>query len=357
MSRKHCVVGIGEVLMDVFENGQATLGGAPFNVIFHVHQLLAALSMGEAEFVSAVGRDAWGSSIRNAIAQAGMSTDVADEVDKPTGSALVFESEGGAGFEIQAGCCMGCDRTGCSAAWSWRDAVTRSSLAALRNARKFRASSIQRFVSLVNGHRLYDVNLRRNTTNGVAGYSDEIIAASLKLATMVKMNDGELEEVAVMLGISPGSRDPEERIRLFMERLRAGYSLTAVAITRGSKGALLFSNGQQLQLPDSTLDQSLVRPVGAGDSFAAGLLFGIIQGGLPNTASHSRISSPAMSSATSLPLRYFQQSCWARFATLSNVPSPSQLLPNPDTKGTHATQLPTDEGHPHRRSRRTALRL
>jgi len=28
------VAGIGEVLIDVFENGQTTLGGAPFNVTF-----------------------------------------------------------------------------------------------------------------------------------------------------------------------------------------------------------------------------------------------------------------------------------------------------------------------------------
>lgn len=280
MSRKHCVVGIGEVLMDVFENGQATLGGAPFNVIFHVHQLLAALSIGDGVVVSAVGPDAWGSSIRNAIAQAGMSTSWLTQVDKPTGSALVFESEGAAGFEIQQDVAWDAIDLD-SAAWKLAgqcDAVVFGSLAQRSEVSRH---SIQRFVSLVNGHRLYDVNLRRNTTNGVAGYSDEIIAASLKLATIVKMNDGELEEVAVMLGISPGSRDPEERIRLFMERLRAGYSLTAVAITRGSKGALLFSNGQQLQLPDSTLDQSLARPVGAGDSFAAGLLFGIIHGWAP----------------------------------------------------------------------------
>jgi hypothetical protein len=54
MSSKQCVVGIGEILMDVFENGEATLGGAPFNVAFHVHQLLNALSLGEAVVLSAV---------------------------------------------------------------------------------------------------------------------------------------------------------------------------------------------------------------------------------------------------------------------------------------------------------------
>jgi len=280
MSRNHFAVGIGEVLMDVFENGQVTLGGAPFNVIFHVHQLLTALSMGEAAIISAVGPDAWGDSIRNAVAQVGMSTAWLIQVDKPTGSALVFESGGGAGFEIKQ-----------DVAWdaidlksdAWKlaahcDAVVFGSLAQRSEVSR---KNIQQFVSMVKGHRLYDVNLRRNTTNGVAGYSAEIIASSLKLATVVKMNDSELEEVAELLGISQESQNPEERVRLFMERLRVAYSLTAVAITRGSKGALLFSNGQQVQLPDSALEQSLVHPVGAGDAFAAGLLFGIIQGWAP----------------------------------------------------------------------------
>ena len=94
MSRKHCVVGIGEVLMDVFESGQVTLGGAPFNVIFHVHQLLAALSMGEAAIVSAVGPDAWGSSIRNAVAQAGMSNAWLEKQGVPSVKALWCKAQG-----------------------------------------------------------------------------------------------------------------------------------------------------------------------------------------------------------------------------------------------------------------------
>ena len=88
MSSKQCVVGIGEILMDVFENGEATLGGAPFNVAFHVHQLLNALSLGEAVVLSAVGRDAWGRTIRAQVAAAGMSTGYLANVERqPTGTA------------------------------------------------------------------------------------------------------------------------------------------------------------------------------------------------------------------------------------------------------------------------------
>jgi len=280
MKRPIRVAGIGEVLMDVFESGAATLGGAPFNVAYHLHQLLTALQMGEAEFVSAVGPDPWGRSIRSATAAAGMSTNYLAEVDRPTGSALVFEHQGGAGFEIQQNVAWDFIRLngGASKLAQSCDAVVFGSLAQRSEVSR---ESIRHFVLQVNGHRLYDVNLRRNTTNGVAGYSAEIVASSLKLATLVKMNDVELDEVSSLLGFSSEAQDPEERIRILMERLRQEYSLTAVAITRGAKGALLASEGKLLSLPDSALDQALVHPVGAGDSFGAGLLFGILQGWAP----------------------------------------------------------------------------
>ena len=108
MSSEICIAGIGEVLVDVFESGEVTVGGAPFNVTFHLHQLLAALSLGEGAFVSAVGPDSWGFSIRRAAERAGMSTRYLAEVDRPTGSALVFERDGGAGFEIRADVAWDC---------------------------------------------------------------------------------------------------------------------------------------------------------------------------------------------------------------------------------------------------------
>jgi fructokinase len=277
MPSNQCVVGIGEVLMDVFEDGEVTVGGAPFNVTFHLHQLTQALSMGDAFFLSAVGPDAWGRQIRSAMTTAGMSTDYLAEVNRPTGSALVFEHQGGAGFEIRPDVAWDCIELNDRALELARhcDATVFGSLAQRSDVSR---SSIHGFVSQVKGHRLYDVNLRRNAKSGVAGYDTEIITESLKLATLVKMNDAELEEVGTLLGFSPGSDDPDERTLLLLEWLCQEFALDAVAVTRGSKGALLAGDGKHLKLPDSTFDQALVHPVGAGDSFAAGLLFGIIQG-------------------------------------------------------------------------------
>jgi fructokinase len=280
MSSKRCVAGIGEVLMDLFEDGETTVGGAPFNVIFHLNQLIQALSTGEAFFLSAVGWDDWGHQIRSSVAAAGISPRYLAEVDHPTGTALVFEHEGGAGFEIQTDVAWDCIQLEPSALeLAGRcEAVVFGSLG---QRSELSRASIQRFVAQVNGHRLYDVNLRRSTRSGVPGYNAEIIAESLKLATLVKMNEAELEEVMELLGASVSSDDAQERTLLGTEWLCKEFSLDSAAITRGSKGAYLFTQGRHLALPDSTFDQALVHPVGAGDAFAAGLLFGVMQGWIP----------------------------------------------------------------------------
>jgi fructokinase len=276
MPTNSCVVGIGEVLMDVFESGEATVGGAPFNVTYHLHQLLQGLSMGEALFLSAVGADDWGRKIRSTMAAAAMSTQYLAEVKRATGSALVFEHEGGAGFEIHADVAWDHIQLN-NSALDLASHCSATVFGSLAQRSAVSRASIRQFVSRVRGHRLYDVNLRQNTRSGVAGYTAEIIAESLILATIVKMNEVELEEVAMLLGFVPESVDPFDRTRSQMEWLSREFELEAVAVTRGAKGALLVSEGKHLKLPDSTFDQARVHPVGAGDSFAAGLLFGIMQ--------------------------------------------------------------------------------
>ena len=58
----------GEVLMDQFPDGQQILGGAPFNVAWHLQ------AFGQHPcFISRVGNDAMGESIRQAMGDWGMS--------------------------------------------------------------------------------------------------------------------------------------------------------------------------------------------------------------------------------------------------------------------------------------------
>jgi fructokinase len=281
-SRKHSkivVSAIGEILVDRFESGQTTLGGAPFNVAFHLHQLLAAFGRGSAMMVSAVGEDDWGRYILSGLKRARMERAfLSIDEEHPTGSAIVFmEAAGQAGFEIAP-----------DVAWDYLSSSPALEVLAKRSQAVIFGSlgqrslmsreAIRTFVAKVTEERLYDVNLRRNSTDGIRGYSHEIVSESLELATVIKLNDHELEELAIMLPLHSAEFRAEERRWDLMQQLRDRFNLKAVALTRGPKGALLLGEGQRLQLEDSKLKQETVHPVGAGDSFAAGLLFGVVHG-------------------------------------------------------------------------------
>lgn len=271
-------IGIGEVLLDLFEDGEATIGGAPLNVTFHLNQLMRTLGVGEARFVSRIGQDEPGDRIIQHLKSNGMDVDfVSRDATLPTGTAFVFTDAGQAGFEIAQ-----------NVAWDAIEetaemidfargaaAVVFGSLAQRSHPSR---ETVRSLVAAVKGERLYDVNLRRNTRSGIAGYTEEIVRSSLKLATIVKLNDSEIEEVADMLRYPSELGEGEERQWRLMSMLAEEFGLSIVALTRGAKGALVLGDNKRYRLGDSSLPQEDVHPVGAGDAFAAGLLFGRIQG-------------------------------------------------------------------------------
>ena len=271
------ITGIGEILMDVFESGAATVGGAPFNVAFQAHQLLTMNGRGRGDMVSSVGEDKWGRHILAAVKDASISTEyIAVNAKHPTGIASVFVGGGEAGFEILP-----------DAAWDFLsgDAAT-DALALKSNAVAFGSLAqrlptsgkmIREFVAKVDGHRLFDVNLRQNTTDRKKNYSAEVLEESCRVASIVKTNEVELQEIGEMLGFAVGAPG-DDRLWELMERLRQRYGLYAVAVTRGGMGALLLTESERVRLEDSKLKKEEIHPVGAGDAFSAGLLYGLTQG-------------------------------------------------------------------------------
>ena len=91
------IVGIGEVLWDVFPTGKK-LGGAPANFAYHVSQFgLCGLA------VSAVGRDALGEETVNSLSEHGLNFHI-DRVEEPTGTVQVtLDDKGVPQYEIKTG--------------------------------------------------------------------------------------------------------------------------------------------------------------------------------------------------------------------------------------------------------------
>jgi fructokinase len=81
----HPIVGIGELLWDVYPDGRKVAGGAPFNFAFHCHQLGHP-----AVIVSRVGNDDLGRELRERVRELGLSDEyIQTDHEHPTGTVQV----------------------------------------------------------------------------------------------------------------------------------------------------------------------------------------------------------------------------------------------------------------------------
>jgi fructokinase len=245
----------GEVLFDCFPDGSRVLGGAPFNVAWN----LRAFGM-QPVFISRVGRDELGDSIRSAMQQWGMTTSGLQlDAHHPTGIVDVTLKGSEPKFDIVAE--RAYDFIDASILPSCEDAplLYHGSLAS-RNP-----VSREALNTLKQHHRIpafVDVNLR------TPWWDVDTVLALLQDANWVKLNE---DELAALVHDWP---DVESRARQLQQR----YELHTVFVTQGSAGAMaLESNGEITSVtPASNL--AVVDSVGAGDAFASVLLLGLLLG-------------------------------------------------------------------------------
>ena len=261
MSARLTIVGIGEVLWDVYPDA-AHFGGAPANFACHAASLGA-----ESWMVSAVGTDELGDRALNSLRERSVECGhVARDPRHATGRVLVtLNAAGQASYEIAA-----------DTPWDhlvWSDEL--AALAARCDAVCFGTlgqrscvsrETIRRFVEVTprSAVRVFDVNLRQ------CFYDKETIDASLQIATALKLNDEELPIVAELCGIR--ATTPREMLIELMSR----YDLRFAALTRGPLGSLLVSTNEENECPAPPADA--VDTVGAGDAFTATLVCGFLRG-------------------------------------------------------------------------------
>ncbi len=253
------IIGIGEVLWDLLPSGPQ-LGGAPGNFAYHAHALGATASV-----VSRVGNDNFGREILRRFEDLGIA-DGTIQVDDtaPTGAVSVSLSEkGNPNYVIHE-----------NVAWD-RLAVTTSALRAVREADgicfgslaqrgEISRAAIQRLVAAAPAEtlRVFDINLRQKY------FSPEVVEQSLRLANVLKLNEGELPVLAEYFRLKGSTRHQ-------IEMLAKKFSLRLVALTRGPAGSLLFQGGNWSDCPSVPIQ--IVDTVGAGDAFTAALVMGLLQ--------------------------------------------------------------------------------
>lgn len=257
------IVSLGEVLWDLFPDGEQ-FGGAPANVACHAAILGADVAM-----VSAVGNDRYGQEAIEFLRNFGIDTSQVQTVDDATTGkvSITLDANGKPTFEIHK-----------NSAWdqiTWNrdleslvtnaDAVyfgTLGQRSEVSHATIRRAVETARSASIP---RVLDINLR------APFFSQALIREAVELASHLKLSDEELPEVCAAFGLE---RDglPE----MLLGQIRDTAGLEMIVMTCGAKGAVLAT-------PDSILKQSGMNAdvrdtVGAGDSFVAAFMVGLLHG-------------------------------------------------------------------------------
>jgi fructokinase len=270
------ILGFGEALFDVVD-GDAILGGAPCNFSVHAQQLLSAGSGsndgGQAIPVSCVGDDPLGRRLRSEVAARGVNVDFLQvDANLPTGTVEVeLSAEGHPTYDICQGVAWdaialtpelaelaGRADAICFGTLVQRTAGSRGTLQALLSAAKPQAL------------RVCDLNLR------APHYTPEVIAESLRAATVLKLNDDELGMAAQQFEL-PG---PAEGMPTAIEALAARFpQLTTIAVTEGAAGARLWHGGRHYAAEPPRCERVAgADTIGAGDSWCATLVIGLLRG-------------------------------------------------------------------------------
>jgi fructokinase len=256
------IVGFGELLWDLLPAGPQ-LGGAPGNFAYHAHVLGAATSI-----VSAVGDDALGRRALDQLRGAGLSTQfITQSRARPTGTVPVtLDAAGQANYTIVENVAwdMIPESPDLLALAARADAVCYGSL--VQRSPVSRAT-LRRFLAATRPEclRVFDINLRP------PHFTREVVLESLATATLFKLNDEELAPLAAMLGCA------SDEASVFSHLFARYPVLQIIALTRGAQGATLVAPGERHDLPGQPPAQ-LADTIGAGDSFTAALVIGLLGG-------------------------------------------------------------------------------
>lgn len=253
------IIGFGEVLWDVFPE-ERQLGGAPANFVYHAHAMGA-----KGYLVSRIGDDALGREIVDRLKELGVDAEnVSVDSEHPTGTVKVnVDAAGKPSYDITE-----------DVAWDYipytadltnlakeADAVCFGTLCSRHEVSR---TTLLQFLDATAGTtlRVFDINLRQHY------YDSGLIASLLERTDVFKLSDDELPVVANIFDM-PDEADAAARA------LAQDFQLQVVALTRGSNGSTLYCRGGKSERP--VVPGKVVDTVGAGDSFTAGLTFGLLR--------------------------------------------------------------------------------
>lgn len=255
----------GEVLYDCFPDGRDVLGGAPFNVAWHLQGFGLNPLM-----ITRVGNDALGKKVQETMQEWGM--DIAglqQDAEHPTGQVTVSLVNGQPGYDIVTD--QAYDHIQVDAASDVLSKnVTKNNPGliyhgslALRS--KVSRNALETILEFSAAPIFLDLNLRD------PWWEKSLVDKIIKRATWVKLNDEELCEV-VGHSMTNGNA-----LKAYATELFKQCRLERLIVTRGERGAFVVSQEGIVEGAPAPVE-NLIDTVGAGDAFSAVTIAGILQG-------------------------------------------------------------------------------
>lgn len=255
MSKRQAVTIFGEVLFDCFPDGEQTLGGAPFNVAWHLQAL------GDAPvFISRIGKDELGEQISQAMREWGMTTSaLQQDSDHPTGRVIVSFEGNEPSYDIAQ-----------DSAWDFIEIPSSDSIpqqgifyhGSLATRSDTSNETLQKLTENLNLDVFVDVNLRS------PWWHKDDVYHWMEQARWVKLNQDEVAEL--------GFRSAD--LHQDMTRILTHFHLDQLIVTCGEKGAIVLDTNNEFHLVRPTSSTIVVDTVGAGDAFTAMYIHGLLHG-------------------------------------------------------------------------------
>ena len=255
---RHKIVGLGEILWDVFPE-RKVLGGAPANFAYHISQFGF-----NGCTVSAIGNDPLGTEILDSLAQRQLNH-LIEKTDFPTGTVKVsIDNWGVPCYEI-------CE----DAAWDnipFTPAIAEIAketqvvcFGSLAQRHEVSRATIHAFLDAMpkDSLKIFDINLRLHY------YTKEVIERSLERADILKINDEEVVKIAQLFGWNLSEKE-------VCKRLLSMYNIDILILTKGTEGSWVLTPKEESFL--ATPKISIADTVGAGDSFTAAFIASHLHG-------------------------------------------------------------------------------
>lgn len=251
----------GEVLFDEFDDATAVLGGAPFNVAWHLQGFdLQPL------LISRVGKDARGDQALETMRGWGMDArGVQINAEHATGQVKIQLDNGQPSFNILAN--QAYDHIDRDAALAALEGISGALIyhGSLIARSQVAQATLRAVIDHMRVPVFFDINLRK------PWWTEELVKGLLPGVRWVKMNGSELSMIAAQ------DIQGDEQLRSVARDFRQHLDCELLIVTLGEKGALLVTAQDEVSGESPAVDK-IIDTVGAGDAFSAVTILGYCRG-------------------------------------------------------------------------------